>query len=55
MQDPLLLAQVDKYRLDINDFDTRFSKIIYSSLYNMYVDGARVITVSYTHLTLPTT
>ena len=44
MQDPLLLAQVDKYRLDINDFDTRFSKIIYSSLYNMYVDGARVIT-----------
>lgn len=38
------MAQVDKYRLDINDFDTRFSKIIYSSLNNMYADGARIIT-----------
>lgn len=44
MQEPLLLAQIDKYRLDINDFHSRFTKIIYSGLYNMYTDGARVIT-----------
>lgn len=45
MQNPLLLAQIDKYRLDINDFDSKFTKIIFSSLYNMFLDGARVITI----------
>lgn len=45
MQDPLLFAQIDKYRLTVNDFDSKFTKIIYSSLYNMYIDGARVITI----------
>lgn len=44
MQNPLLLAQIDKYRLTVNDFDSKFTKIIYSSLYNMYADGARIIT-----------
>lgn len=45
MKEPLLLAQIDKYKLDIHDFDDRFTRIIYSSIYNMFVDGARTIGV----------
>ena len=45
MKNPLLFAQIDKYKFGINDFDNKFTKIIFSSLYNMFLDGARTITI----------
>lgn len=45
MKEPLLLAQVDKYRLVIPDFDDKFTQIIFGCLYNMFTNGARTITV----------
>lgn len=45
MQDPLLLAQVDKYRLRVEDFETKFERIIFSTIYNMATNGAQSISV----------
>lgn len=44
MKNTLLLAQVDRYKLEPRDFDSRFTKIVFSSIYNMYLNGARTIT-----------
>lgn len=43
MKNTLLLSQVDKYKLKPDDFDSRFNKIVFSSIYNMYLNGARSI------------
>lgn len=45
MQDTLLLAQVDKYRLEPRDFEGKFQQIIFSSIFNMYLDGAKNVDI----------
>lgn len=45
MKNPQLLSETDKYRLTPDDFTTLFEKIVFSSIYNLYKDGAQKITV----------
>lgn len=45
MKNPQLLSETDKYRLTPDDFTALFEKIIFSSIYNLYKDGAQKITV----------
>lgn len=44
MKQPQYLSERDKYNLSIEDFPSRFEKYIFSAIYNLYKDGARVIT-----------
>lgn len=44
MKQPQYLSEKDKYNLSIGDFPSRFEKYIFSAIYNLYKDGARVIT-----------
>ena len=44
MKQPQYLSEKDKYSLSIGDFPNRFEKYIFSAIYNLYKDGARVIT-----------
>ena len=44
MKKPQLLSEQDKYNLSIYDFSTPFEKYIFSSIYNLYKDGAQRIT-----------
>lgn len=44
MQRPQYLSEKDKYNLSIEDFPSRFEKYIFSAIYNLYKDGAKLIT-----------
>ena len=44
MKQPQYLSERDKYNLSIGDFPNRFEKYIFSAIYNLYKDGAKVIT-----------
>lgn len=44
MKQPQYLSEKDKYNLSIGDFPSRFEKYIFSAIYNLYKDGAKVIT-----------
>lgn len=43
MQRPVLLSEVDKFRIDITDFSRPLDKYIFSAIYNLYVNGAERI------------
>lgn len=43
MKDPSLLSQLDKYRLDPNEFSRALDRYIYSTIYNLYSNGAQQI------------
>ena len=43
MLNPTLISQTDKYNLVPEDFNTTFEKYIYSSIYNLYINGAESI------------
>lgn len=45
MAHPQYLSETDKYFLTPDDFSTLFEKYIFSSIYNLYRDGAKEITV----------
>ena len=43
MLQPVLLSETDKYTLIPQDFNTSFEKYIFSSIYNLYLNGAESI------------
>lgn len=43
MQEPSLLSETDKYRLEMEDFRRLSDKYIFSAIYNLYVNGAGCI------------
>ena len=45
MHNPLHLSEVDKYHFDVRDFSSLFTRSIFSSIQNLYLDGARTIQV----------
>lgn len=45
IQQPILLAQIDKYNIDITDFSSKFEKYIYAAIYGLYQGGASKISV----------
>lgn len=45
MQNPLLFAEIDKYHFDVRDFSNKFTKIIFSSINNLYLMGIQSIGV----------
>lgn len=45
MAHPQYLSETDKYFLTPDDFSTLFEKYVFSSIYNLYRDGAKEITV----------
>jgi replicative DNA helicase len=45
MKNPQKLAEVDKYKIEIKDFPSTFEQYIYSTIYNLYTDGAKSISV----------
>ena len=44
MVSPLFLSEVDKYHLEIRDFSSKFNRIIFSAINNIFLDGAKTIT-----------
>ena len=45
MENPLLLAQIDKYHLDKDDFNDRFTKNLFVTIYNIFQNGAKHIEI----------
>ena len=45
MQNPLLLSEVDKYRLTPEDFSSPFEKYVFAAINNLYIKGVKKITV----------
>jgi len=41
---PQLLSEIDRIKLDKEDFDDKFTKSIYLAIYNLYLNGAEKIT-----------
>ena len=44
IQKPLLFAEIGN-ELNVDDFDTKFSKSIYNAIYNLFQLGAEKITI----------
>ena len=45
MQNPLLLSEVDRYRLTPEDFSSPFEKYIFAAINNLYIKGVKKITI----------
>lgn len=43
MNKPSLLDDIDKYQISVNDFSQQIDKFIFSSIYNLHIDGAESI------------
>lgn len=43
MQKPSILSDIDKYFIDLTDFNGQLDKFVYSAIYNLYVGGATAI------------
>ena len=44
MKRPQYLSETDKYNLSVADFTTTFEKYVFSAIYNLYKNGAQVVT-----------